>query len=293
MALKLGRKARRYDSRIPHLSALLAGQKLTPVPAPTDWSKGMPANLGMALNSTLGDCTAAGWCHQKQIWTFNTGAMVTVPDPDIEDLYEATGGYVPGDPSTDNGAVEQDVLSYLLKTGLTGDKLTAYFEVDTRNADDVKRTIAWCGGSYIGFEVPAFVMNLTTAGSVWDLPGSSGVPADADTSIEGGHCVVIAGFDDSWLTLISWGALYRMSWAFWAEYVDEAYGLVDTDWVKATGTTPANMTLAELEAQMQAIRQSAAPALTRSQLSWQLNAGVSQPVGGGTPQVSAGVSVSF
>src|SRR5580693_1812272 len=84
---KLGRLHRTYDSRIPHLSALIAGQTLTPPPPAVDWSKGMPANLGMMLNQTLGDCTCAAVYHAMQVWTFNTGKMVTQPDSDVEKLY--------------------------------------------------------------------------------------------------------------------------------------------------------------------------------------------------------------
>ena len=64
--------------------------------------------------------------------------------------------------------------------------------------------------------------------------------ADADTSIEGGHCVVLAGFDDDGATVISWGALYKMTWAFFSRYVDEAYGLISALWIEKTGATPAN-----------------------------------------------------
>jgi hypothetical protein len=296
--MKLGRKARRYDPRVPHLSRLLAGQTLPPVPAPLNWTAGMPSNFGMMLNNVIGDCTCAGWGHQKQIWTFNAaGAEVTTPDTDIEALYAACGGYVPGDPNTDNGCIEQDVLNYLHSTGLDGDKLDAYFEVDVRNHDDVKRTVAWCGGSYIGFQVPAYLMQLTVAGSTWDVPGASGVPSDADTSDVGGHCVVVCGFDDAGLDLISWGAQYRMSWAFWAAHVDEAYGLIDADWLRATGQTPANMTLAELQAQMQAIAQAPAPAdaakyHTKDKLHWFVNLSV-EKTEGQPASVNAGVSVSL
>lgn len=246
-SFKLGRKARRYDPRIPHLSSLLAGVKLPPVPDPLDYGKDMPASLGEMLNDALGDCTCAGWGHQVQVWTFNaSGQMLTLSDADIEALYE-TMGYNPSDPSTDQGCVEQDVLTHLQLAGLKGNQLAAFFEVDVRNHDDIKRTIDWCGGCYIGFDVPAFLMDLTAPGSVWDVGGKN-----ADTSIEGGHCVLVTGFDDDGVDLISWGAKYRMTWEFWDKYVDEAYGLVDSYWVEQTGKTPAGMTLGELKQQMSA-----------------------------------------
>src|ERR1700677_1036737 len=89
---KLGRLHRTYDSRVPHMSALLAGQTLTPPPASADYTKGMPADLGMMLNDTLGDCTCAAVYHAIQVWTFNANdkkaaKMITEPDSDVEKLY--------------------------------------------------------------------------------------------------------------------------------------------------------------------------------------------------------------
>jgi hypothetical protein len=45
-----------------------------------------------------------------------------------------------------------------------------------------------------------------------------------------------------------------MTWAFFAEYVDEVYALANNDWISAKGTSPGGLTIEELEAQMQAIK---------------------------------------
>jgi len=50
---------------------------------------------------------------------------------------------------------------------------------------------------------------------------------------------------------------YRMTWAFWSAYVDEAYLIADADWITATGKSPAGLALTDLETQMQALRQAA------------------------------------
>ncbi|MDE2101161.1 MAG: hypothetical protein KGL39_28190 [Patescibacteria group bacterium] len=252
MPFKLGRNPRMYDPRIPHLSALMSGQPPTPVPKPVDYSKGMATNLGAMLNDLLGDCTCAGWGHAVQVWTFNTtGTMLTLPNSDIEDLYEMMG-YVPGNPSTDQGAIEQLVLATLLQIGLAGHKLTGYIEVDVRSMDDIKRTIDWCGVAYIGFLVPNYIKTLMTPGAIWGVPGEAGIPLDADTRLCGGHCVIWVGFDENdFLITNSWGSWYKMTPAFRARFVDEVYGLIDSEWVKTTGKTPANLTLAETQQLMQ------------------------------------------
>ena len=61
ISFKLGRLARSHDKRIPMLHTLMAGKKLEPVVAAVDYTKGMPPELGMMKNDTLGDCTCAAF----------------------------------------------------------------------------------------------------------------------------------------------------------------------------------------------------------------------------------------
>lgn len=248
--LKLGRLPRVRLPNVAHLSALLAGQTLPPPPPSVDYTRALPQTLGAMLNDQLGDCTCAAWGHAVQVWTANTARMVTLPDSDIEDLYEAACGYKPGDPSTDQGGVEQQVLSYLTQTGIGRHKLSAFVEVDVRNLDDVKRAIDWGGVAYIGFNFPDFLQNLESPGSDWDTqPGP--------VHIVGGHAVILAGYAFGRFKVISWGNQYTMTERFFSAYCDEAYMLCDSQWLLQTGKTPAGMTLPELEQQGQAIREAA------------------------------------
>jgi hypothetical protein len=212
----------------------------------------MPANTGMMLNDSLGDCTCAGAGHARQVWSFNaTGTMLAVPDSAVLTLYEAMG-YVPGNPQTDQGCVEQDVLTYWLQKGFDGNELTAFVEIDPANLQDVRQAIFDCGLVYIGIDVPAYLENgLTAPGSVWDVDPS------ADNSIVGGHCVLLVGYDSSAATFVvkSWGDTYTMTSAFFSARTDEVYGLVDADFIAATGQTPAGLTTLEWASQMQALQE--------------------------------------
>jgi hypothetical protein len=257
---KLGRLRRSRDPRVPHLSALLAGQVLPPPPPSVDWTQGMPPNLGMMLNDTLGDCTCAAVYHALQVWTYNANnkVMDTEPDSDVEKLYELACGYNPSQGGEGPGGNEQHVLTYLVKrgaptgpTGQTVHKIAAFIEVDPRNTDDVQRTIADFGLAYIGFNVP---QNIMPSGSpppaVWTVaPGSP--------QIIGGHAVVLAGYDASGLKVISWGEYYTMTWEFFAKYVDEVYAIADASWIESQGVSPCGMTLAQLEQQMQGLKEAA------------------------------------
>lgn len=254
--LKLGRLKRTYDPRIPHLSALLAGKTVSPPPPSVDYTKSMPANLGMMMNDTLGDCTCAAVYHAKQVWTFNAGGtMVTQPDPDVEKLYELACGYNPKTGGEGPGGNEQHVLTYWLKTGVpigpngaTTEKIAAFVEVDPRNTDDVKRTIVDCGVAYIGFNVPQSVMPQNAPPpAVWQYDPSN-------STIIGGHAVVLAGYNSQGPRVISWGQYYTMTWQFFAKFVDEVYAIADVEWIDSKGTTPGGFSLAQLEVQMQALK---------------------------------------
>lgn len=258
---KLGRKPRLHLASVPHFSSLIAGQTLPLPPPSVDYTQVLAgAPLGMMMNGPdsdnppnatdgLGDCTCAAFGHAVQVWSANAGgSMTTLPDSDILSLYEGACGYQLGNESTDQGGDEQTVLGYLVNTGCGGNKLAAFVEIDPRNTDDVKRAIAACGLVYIGFNVPDYLPEAPN--SDWDVqPGSY--------NIEGGHAVILAGYDAARLQVISWGEYYSMTWAFFGQFVDEVYALADQSWLESTGKTLGGLTLADLEQQMQAIKQAA------------------------------------
>ena len=253
---QLGRKPRARNPRVPHLSAILAGRRrmLPAVPAGVDYGAVLPATgLGMFGNNQYGDCTCAGFYHALQCWTANANPPIdTEPDAEALALYREMGwnGTDQGT-GTDAGCVEQDVLQHAMLAGIPvangsgRHRISAYIEIDPSNAADVKLAVYSAGLTYIGFNVPSYLPE--SPGATWDVqPGNA--------SIAGGHCVIVVGYDDAGLNIISWGAKYRMTWAFWAEFVDEAYMLADADWVRATGLDPAGQSLVALEAQMDALR---------------------------------------
>jgi len=249
---KFGRTARTFDPRVPHMSALLAGKKLPPPPISIDYAAKLPPNFGMMLNDNLGDCTCAAYYHARQVWTFNSaGTEITEPDQDVRGLYVQACGYNPSQPGPGPGGNEQLVLRFLLKTGAPigpsgqqRDKILAFVEVDHRNAEDVKRTIDDCGVAYIGFPVPE---NVSYDNRTWDYDPNAPMTNE-------GHAVVLVGYDANAATAISWGRLYTVTWSFISNIVDEVYAIADSSWVEKTGKTPAAMTLAQLEEQMQALR---------------------------------------
>ncbi len=64
----------------------------------------------MYLNDQLGCCVEAAAAHMIQQWNFYAGHPAKPTDQDVLSAYEAVGGYVPGDPNSDNGT---DMLAFL------------------------------------------------------------------------------------------------------------------------------------------------------------------------------------
>jgi hypothetical protein len=239
---RLGRKAVKHDSRTLKLAKYMT-TALPPPPTSILWNKGV-TEFGMMLNDTLGCCTIAGAAHAVQIFSLNAGTEVTLSDAEVLAYYEKWDGYVQGNAATDQGGIELDVLNAWKAQEFAGHALLAWADVSTGSASQIKQAIFLFGGVYIGLEVPNFIMSNIPP--LWDV-------VDDDGGIDGGHCVFVVGYDSVGLTFISWGALYKMTWAFWTKYVDEAHALLSKDFLGANGLDPAGFNLAALQADLACI----------------------------------------
>lgn len=239
--MKLGRKAVKTDTRTLALSKYLTSQLPAP-PAAQNWLGGN-SNWGMMLNDTLGDCTIAGVGHAVQVWSLNTGSEATVPDATIENYYEQWDGYVPGQPNTDNGGIELDVLTDWQKQGFAGHALLGFAKAKTTNLTEIRQSIALFGGVYIGLALPLTAQSQ----DVWDVVPRSG--KNGAKGSWGGHCVFVCAYDAGSFTCITWGQPKQMTVAFWKKYCDEAYALLGQDWLNAKGS-PAGFDQAQLQADL-------------------------------------------
>jgi hypothetical protein len=220
-----------------------------PAPPPrVDWSRGFAINWQMFLNDTLGCCTEAKKGHAVQIWTLDNGRMVTVPDSVVLQAYETDGGYIPGDPSTDQGESMIDNLNDWRANGFGGVELDAYTAIDPTNWLHAQQAIYLFGGLDMGFNVPQSAMDQNAAGQPWTV-----VPNDG--GIVGGHDVWVPMYDTAseMLTCITWGMRQVMTWEFFTTYCDEAYALLSPAWVARKGLSPDLFNLGQLQADLTAI----------------------------------------
>lgn len=223
--LKMGRLPAKVNLRAPRLQYFLTAD-LPPPPVSINWGAAVTLPWGMLKNDDLGDCTAAAAGHAIQTWTANASVEAVITDTMTVDFYEKTTGYTPGQPNTDQGGVELDVLQWWHAHkfgGLYG--LEALAIVDPKRSSLVKSAIALMGGVYIGVALPTSAQNQP----VWDVP-ASGTAGDGTPGSWGLHAIWIMAYDEVGLTCVTWGQVWKMTWAFFSTYCDEAYALLSSLW---------------------------------------------------------------
>jgi hypothetical protein len=180
-----------------------------------------------------------------QEWTANAGKQVVPPTAAIIKAYEDISGYNPGDPSSDHGAVEIDVLNHWRRTGIAAHRVAAYVKLTPGDHEHVKAAVNLFGGCYIGVLLPKTAQTQ----EMWDVP-PRGPAGDGAPGSWGGHAVPVVGYDEAGLTVVTWGALKAMTWNFWAAYCDEAYAVLSTDFLD-NGKTPQGFDIATLRTDLQ------------------------------------------
>lgn len=225
--LKFGRNPLRHtgESRAKMAKLTSALSTLPPDFAPTviDNTSGI-TSWGQMLNDQLGICTIAGPGHMEQVWTAKAGKEITIPDSDILAAYEAFNGYVPGDPSTDQGGDILTVCQDWQNTGIGGHKITGFAHVNMTQ-ENWMQALYLFGSLNTGVIFPRFA--LDQIGGTWDFDSSKPVEP-ADPSL--GHCMALAGGDLEGATFITWGELQRATWRFVMHYFDECVACQSPEW---------------------------------------------------------------
>ena len=186
-----------------------------PIPTPPDsfsyFSSSLTAQADILGNDELGDCTSAGALHGVEAVTAAAGAAVIFTVEDAIKFYGLATGYVPGDPSTDQGGDEVTVCTTWRDKGLDGNgahAIAGWISIDPTNAALVK-SCAWLFEIlYFGMELADPWLNVSGNGFVWDV----GAPDQND-----GHCVVGCGADADGILVNSWGFLGKITYAALAQ----------------------------------------------------------------------------
>lgn len=245
-SMKLGKQPYREDRRTLRFASYVDPKVMPPAPASCKWDRDVKT-WPMYANDRIGDCTCAEVGHHLQLWTAAAGHEIDVTEADVVGLYEKVSGYDPATGANDNGAVILDVLNRWRHDGIAGHKIGAFAEVDVHNHALVEDAIWLFGGISIGVALPVAAQHQA---NYWHLPrGGTGTPAGRPGSW-GGHCVYSLDYDRRGITVVSWGELIRMSWAFWDAYCEEAWAVISTDFLNGAQQTPQGFNVAQLQADL-------------------------------------------
>lgn len=245
---RLGKQAAKYDSRTLKLARYLDLSALPTPPASTTRSSAV-AEWPMYANDRIGDCTCAGMAHMVEFWLgLSRLTDFSVTEADVIAAYTAIAGYDPQTGANDNGAVELDVLSYWTNTGIGGHRISAYAAVNLANRDLVRAACWLFDGLYIGCALPASAQGQPS----WEYRPETG--SQAYPGSWGGHCVNVVDYDETGVTVVTWGKTLHMSWDFWDHYVDEAYAIIAPEAFANNGNTIEGFNVQALVADLECVR---------------------------------------
>ena len=240
-----------------HLKNYLKQSLPSPPPSVNYAPAASKALTQMYDNDVLGDCVIACMGHLQGVFTANaTGTAQILTNAQIIDLYSAIGGYVPNNPSTDQGCNEQTALNYWQQTGLGGGagKIEAWMSVNGDDPQEVRTALWLFENLMFGMELPdPWVDNMPTAsGFVWT---KAGAPDDNN-----GHCVAGVGYDDTGIEIATWGMTGTITMPAVRKYATggsggELYTVLSQDSiVKATQKAPSGFDFSQLLADLESMQ---------------------------------------
>jgi hypothetical protein len=233
--------------------AALSRAGLPPVPLTQDVDRASAvSSWPMYLNDSLGDCTIAAIGHMYGAWTQYAGAGEALfSDAAIQETYSRVGGYVPGNPDTDQGCNMQDVLADQRSTGIddTSGKVhkVAGFAAFGNPADEdlLGQVLDVFGTVYVGINCQASILTEFNEQKPWTWTRGE--------AVEGGHAICLQrrlGSGSAPLEYVTWGALQPATTGFQAHAAEEAWAVVTDDWLQANGTSVEGLDLQQLLADM-------------------------------------------
>lgn len=231
----------RFNTPRIQMAKFLLGNLPTP-PASVDYSGKSVALSDIYLNNQLGDCVVAGGWHIRGLVTSQAGKEITANSQQIVSDYSAIGGYVPGNPRTDNGCDMQTAMSYWIKNGFahTGGNLLGFIGIDPTNRTEVKQSILIFQNNFVGLGLPdAWISSQMPQrdGFVWDVAGPSN-PMN-------GHAIIVYGYNNVGVLVDTWGLKGTVTWAAYGKYMSarnggECYTIVSKEMIAAGQTVASN-----------------------------------------------------
>jgi hypothetical protein len=213
---------------------------------------------GMLGNDTVGDCVQAAADHEEELWSAEGSTEAVFTDANALADYSAETGYNPDNPDSDQGTEIRVSLKYRQQTGMIDaggkrHKIDAYLALNL-DVDEALEAAYIFSAVEIGINVPNTMIPQFNANQPFDV-----VPGAKDTGE--GHDVTIVGFDGTYILIVTWGVLWKMTLAFFKAYCEEAWALLSEGFLKS-GLSPEGLDLTALDADLAALNTTPVPAPT-------------------------------
>ena len=181
------------------------------------------------------------------LWTQNAANLVTPRDDQILAAYKDVSGYKEGDPNTDNGAVELEVLTYWRNNGIAGRAISAFMKLNHLDENEIKLGVHLMGGCYVGVLLPDNFEDQMDVGKPWSLdPKFPPNPAN-------GHAVPIVGYDTVGVSFLTWGQVQKATWEWVHACMDEAFVVLSPDFFNKSRQAPNAFDMAQLQTDLGAL----------------------------------------
>jgi len=200
------------------------------------------------MNTELGCCVISHHAHFLANITSQIGKTFIYTDKQIINDYSAVGGYIPGDPFSDQGCDIGTDLSYLQSTGFPdGSKLLGSINLDPTSQLALTQSVWITNGVCFGMSMPDAWIDPAPqqSGFVWDIAGE---PNDSN-----GHCFTGFAYPTAQgIAIATWGMVGTITWGAIAKYGaasvnGEVHSYVNPTMVHSTtGLAPNGLTLNQI-----------------------------------------------
>ena len=217
---KMGCLPAQFPGALRDLTFYAAGPLPKPppsVPVPT------VANWEMLGNDQYGDCGIAGLEHG-----FMADAAVTketVPEASDQQAIDYYLKYTNGQ---DSGVVLSQYLAYVRKTSYYKHSVKAYAPVAVHDVPTLQTAVSLYDFVYTGITVTTAMQEASQNGKPWTTD-------QLNSPVAGGHCVPIVAYDNTCLSVVTWGTMQEISYPMWHAISSEAWAVITGELVARHG----------------------------------------------------------
>src|ERR1039458_5263753 len=165
------------------------------VPTVADW--------GMLGNDTKGDCGVAGLEHG-----FMADASITKEGEGEASDQQAIDYYLKYTGGQDAGVVLSQYLQYVRQHSYYGKSVKAYAPVAVHDVPTLQTAVSLYDFAYTGITVTTAMQEAFQNGQPWTTDQLA-------SPVAGGHCVPIVSYDNTYLRVVTWGAVHAITYPMW------------------------------------------------------------------------------